>query len=216
MRRNCSFLVLFLLFFVHFPSTSWAQTTKDSVMASSVSIKDTANKVAATDSAKPKKKYIPRIATIRSAVIPGWGQIYNKKYWKVPIIYGALGTTTGIFFYNLKTYKQLRQAVILLSDTIPSNDTLVDPRFRILGVNSLRTYRDEFRQNIDYSVLAFLIFWGLNIVDATVDAHLKSFDISPDISMKVRPSLNPMNNGPGLSFIFSLKDKPDRALLPLP
>jgi hypothetical protein len=66
------------------------------------------------------KKYNPKVATFRSAVIPGWGQAYNKKYWKIPIIYGALGTTAGIFIYNLKTYKKLRQAVIYRLDTIPT------------------------------------------------------------------------------------------------
>ncbi len=68
------------------------------------------------------RKNNPKIATFRSAVLPGWGQAYNKKYWKIPIIYGALGTTAYIFTYNLKTYKILRQAVKLRSDSIPSND----------------------------------------------------------------------------------------------
>ena len=67
------------------------------------------------------------MATLRSAVLPGWGQAYNKKYWKIPIVYGALGVTTGVFFYNLKTYKQLRKAVIYRSDKDTSNDNLIDP-----------------------------------------------------------------------------------------
>ena len=69
------------------------------------------------------KKHNPKIATLRSAILPGWGQAYNRKYWKIPIVYGALGTTAGIFFYNLKTYKLLRKAVIFRSDTIPPTIT---------------------------------------------------------------------------------------------
>src|SRR5665213_7413 len=52
-------------------------------------------------------KFNPKVALFRSAILPGWGQFYNKKYWKIPIIYGALGITAGVFFYNLKTYKSV-------------------------------------------------------------------------------------------------------------
>jgi hypothetical protein len=154
-----------------------------------------------------KKKFKPSTATIRSALIPGWGQAYNKKYWKIPIIYGALGTTAGIFFYNLKTYKALRKAYLYRLDSDTSNDRLIDPRFSVLSNESIRSYRNEFRQNLDYSVLFFILFWGLNIVDATVDAHLKAFDVSNDLSLRIKPSYNPIGNTSGLTFIFSLKDK---------
>lgn len=153
------------------------------------------------------KKHNPKIATFRSTVLPGWGQAYNKKYWKIPIIYGALGTTAGVFFYNIKTYKLLRQAVVLRSDTSTSNDDQVDQQFRNLSLESIRTYRNAFRQNVDYSVLFFLILWGLNIVDATVDAHLKAFDVSPNITMKIVPGVNYMTNSAGLSLVFNVKDK---------
>ena len=72
------------------------------------------------------------------------------------------------------------------------------------GLSSLRTYRNEFRKNIDYSVLFFLLFWGLNVVDATVDAHLKGFDVSKELSLKLRPS-NAIPNGIGLGLVLSLK-----------
>jgi Family of unknown function (DUF5683) len=193
----------------------FAQQKEDTVLLKGNAV-DTIGKNTLSPDTLVKKKYNPKKAAFRSAVLPGWGQAYNKKYWKIPIVYGALGTTAGVFFYNLKTYKQLRQAVILLSDTITSNDTLVNTQFRLIGVNTLRTARNEYRQNIDYSVLVFLLFWGLNVVDATVDAHLKSFDISPDVSMKIRPGLNSINNGPGISFVFFLKDKHAKVLLPLP
>lgn len=158
------------------------------------------------------KKYNPRVATFRSAVLPGWGQAYNKKYWKIPIIYGALGTTAVIFNYNLKTYKKLKEAIILRSDTDQANDTLVDQRFINFSTESIRSYRNSFRQNVDYSVLVFIIFWGLNVVDATVDAHLKSFDVSDNISMKIKPGYNPNLNTAGISLVFSFKDKQSKVL----
>jgi hypothetical protein len=200
---TCS--VLFLLQCL--TAVTIAQQKKDSIV--SVSVKDTSgfgkkNPLAFDTSAK---KFNPKLATLRSALIPGWGQAYNKKYWKIPIIYGALGTTAGIFFYNLKTYKLLRRAFTLRSDNDPANDILIDPRFSVLSTQSIRTYRNSYRQNIDYSVLFFLIFWGLNVVDATVDAHLKAFDVGNDLSLKIKPTFNSISKSPGLSFVFALKEK---------
>ena len=153
------------------------------------------------------KKFNPHTATIRSAIIPGWGQAYNKKYWKIPIVYGALGVSAGIFLFNLKTYKELRQAVIYRLDTIPGNDSLISPDLIRLSTTALQFYRNAYRQNIDYSVLAFLIIWGLNVVDATVDAHLKSFDVSPNLSMKIRPKYFFETNSAALSLVFTFREK---------
>ncbi len=193
----------------------FGQRNEDTLIIKANNRADTSGKnLLALDTAI-SKKHNPKVATFRSAVLPGWGQAYNKKYWKIPIIYGALGTTTGIFFFNLKTYKLLRKAVIYRLDQDTSNDTLIDPQFKNLSTESIRGYRNEYRQNVDYSVLFFLLFWGLNVVDATVDGHLKAFDVSPDITMKIRPSLNSVNNGPGISLVFSFKGKNSKPL-PLP
>lgn len=180
-------------------------------MSRADSIKSSKKSILAADTSL---KHKPKTATFRSLVIPGWGQAYNKKYWKIPIVYGALGTTAAIFVYNLKTYKSLKQAYIYLLDTIPGNDALIEERFQQLSPESIRSYRTSFRQNVDYSVLFFLVFWGLNVVDATVDAHLKSFDVSNDISMKLKPTIG--NATPGLSVVFTLNDKSTRKKLFLP
>jgi hypothetical protein len=161
-------------------------------------------------------KFDPKVAALRSAIIPGWGQWYNKKYWKIPIIYGALGITAGVFFYNLKTYKLLRQAVIYRAAGTHADSLLVAPEFRSFSTGFLRQNRNAFRQNIDYSVLVFLLFWGLNVVDATVDAHLKAFNVSPDISMRIRPGFNYVTNSPGISLVFFFKDKTTQPPLSLP
>ena len=129
----------FFFLFILCDTKIFAQQKEDTVLVKENAALDTSGKNSTAPDTVAKKKYNPKVAAFRSAVLPGWGQAYNKKYWKIPIVYGALGTTAGIFFYNLKTYKQLRQAVILLSDTITSNDTLVDPAFRSYGVNSLRS-----------------------------------------------------------------------------
>ena len=207
MHKKLFFIVFFLS--LSFCSNSFAQQKNDSAVTKKQDMAARKNILALDTSAK---KYNPKVATFRSAVLPGWGQAYNKKYWKIPIIYGALGITTGIFIYNLKTYKKLKEAVILRSDNIPSNDSLVDPRFQSLSTESIRTYRNSYRQNMDYSVLFFLVFWGLNVVDATVDAHLKAFDVNDNLSLRIKPGYNPYSNTGGLTFVFSFKDKQPKVL----
>ena len=215
LKLSLLFTTFFFLFLLNCTQII-AQKKQDTVIISGNAPADSSGKrLLALDTAL-SKKHNPKIASLRSAILPGWGQAYNRKYWKIPLVYGALGTTAGIFFYNLKTYKLLRTAVKLRLDTIPGNDNQVDKQFLNLSTESIRSYRNEYRQNIDYSVLFFLVFWGLNIVDATVDAHLKAFDVSPNIGMKLRPGLNPDNNGPGLSLVFFFTDRHSKVLLPVP
>jgi hypothetical protein len=81
---------------------------------------------------------------------------------------------------------------------------LIPFRFSNLGANSLKFYRDDYRRNIDYSVLVFLLAWGLNVVDATVSAHLKQFDVSDDLSLKFKPMLTPEGRM-GLGLVMNFK-----------
>lgn len=173
-----------------------ADTTKPADTANPV------NKITDSSYQKSLQRFNPHTATIRSAIFPGWGQFYNKKYWKVPLVWGAIGTTVGVFVYNVKTYKALKQAYILLSDTIQSNDNQVDPRFNNLSVNAIKTYRNSFRQNVDYSVLFFILIWGLNVVDATVDAHLKAFDVNDDLSLHFKAGYSELANTTGVSLVL--------------
>jgi hypothetical protein len=192
-------LSIFIIIFLHLVTHSvFAQSAKDSSTVNQ--LKDTSNK-------KAVKVFNPRLATIRSAMVPGWGQIYNKKYWKLPLVYGALGTTAGVFIYNVKNYKLLRLAYLYKSDTISSNDVLIDPKFKNLSANSIKVYRNSFRQNVDYSVLFFIIFWGLNVVDATVDAQLKGFDVNDNVTMQLTPGYSPLANTTGVSLVFNIHSK---------
>jgi len=173
--------------------------------------------VAATDTVKVRK-HIPRKATIRSAIIPGWGQIYNKKAWKVPIVYTAIGIPVGTFFYNKSWYQKTSEAAKMLGSEPPDTANYmnrVDPELYVFfttpnSLGALLNYRNEFRRNMDYSILIALIMWGLNIVDATVDAHLRDFDVSEDISMKVKPAFINNTMTPGISVVFTLGKHPSR------
>ncbi|MGZ3847604.1 MAG: DUF5683 domain-containing protein [Flavisolibacter sp.] len=162
----------------------------------------------------------PRKAAIRSALIPGWGQFYNKKYWKIPIVYGGLGVSAGVFIFNLKSYRDFRFAYKARIEA--STPSVRDPNtgalvgdstdfkklkqiYTVLDINAIRNYRDEYRRDIDYSALVFLLLWGLNVVDATVDAHLKAFDVSPDLTLHFRMGHSQMAGTNGVSLVLAFK-----------
>lgn len=156
------------------------------------------------------KAHSPKKAALRSAILPGLGQIYNKKYWKLPIVYGALGTCAGIFFYNLGYYKDTKFAYrVKYNMRVNHSDSAlfssIKPNLQPLSEESLRFYRNGFRRDIDYAALVFILLWGLNVVDATVDAHLKSFDVSPDLSLRIRPGHSEMAGTNGVSFVLAIR-----------
>jgi hypothetical protein len=188
------------------------ESTAQRILTDSASIQNASPALkAAEDSIR--KTHSPRKAAIRSAIIPGWGQVYNKKYWKVPLVYGGLGAVGAIFVYNLKNYRNTRfayqakyKAALPVNQGRDSTDYWnIKPELLPLSPESLRFYRNEFRRDIDYSVLFFLIIWGLNIIDATVDAHLKGFDVSPDLSLQIKPGHSSMANTNGISFVLNIK-----------
>lgn len=195
--------IISILFFV--PSIQlFAQTdsTTKKVTAKTAVKKEKVN-IFSIDTSKP---YSPKIAILRSAILPGWGQATNKKYWKMPIVYGALGTTAYIFFRNIKQFKEANAAYKNAIDGIDSNNSLIpEPYFGVLNQPELiKNFRNEVRQNVDYSVLFFIAFWGLNVVDAAVDAHLKTFDVSDNLSLQIKPGYSPMANTNGISLVLNI------------
>ena len=218
--------------FIFFSQYSFSQRILDSTGRTVVI--DTTTKPVPTDSlakiAEPVadkkvdsvlKVHSPRKAIIRSAIIPGWGQIYNKKYWKLPLVYGALGATAYIFFDNIQVYRDSRFAYkAKYKASLPPYDPLnprpgpyrdstdyhkIKEEYLPYSLESLRQNRNQFRKYIDYSVLFFVFFWGLNVVDAAVDAHLKSFDVSPDLSFRIKPGYSEMAGTKGISLILAFK-----------
>lgn len=214
---------LFIFVILLVPSISFAQEKE--VLQSADSLKTVTAVIDSTapDSSKVKKVkvYSPGKAAFRSAVLPGWGQIYNKKYWKLPIVYGALGITGYIFLDNIKTYREYREAYAIrykASLPAPNTDSTgyndLKEIYKKISPESIRTARDRFRQYIDYSVLFFALFWGLNVVDAAVDAHLKSFDVSPDLSFRFKPGYSEMARTSGLSLVLAIGKTKNTTLLP--
>lgn len=182
--------------------------------------------ITVTDTAIKKIPHDANKATFRSAVIPGWGQAYNREYWKIPIVYAALAIPTATFLYNNTWYKRTSYAYSAVYDaTVPpegerdsSKLSGIDSRLiysdgTYLSLESLQSYRNLFRRDRDFSVLWFVLVWGLNVVDATVFGNLKDFDVSDDISMHISPAYNPQTKAAGMGLVFNVKD-PNKKLLP--
>ncbi|MBN2746502.1 MAG: hypothetical protein JXR34_07225 [Bacteroidales bacterium] len=121
-----------------------------------------------------------------SAALPGLGQVYNKKYWKVPIVYAALGTTTYFIIDNNKKYQNYRQAYANRLDS----DTLNDTEFMAYKTEDLRELKNYYWRYRDLNAFLFVGIWMLNILDAVVDAHLYTFDIGNNLSMRIQPSMH--------------------------
>ncbi len=183
------------------------EVTKVTLVSDTIPI--VANKASMNKYDSATKAHSPKVAAMRSAIFPGLGQIYNKKYWKLPIVYGAMGISAGVFFYNLGQYKDTRFAYrvkynMRVNKTDSALYSSIKPNLEPLSEESLRFYRNQFRRDIDYSAIFFLILWGLNVVDATVDAHLKSFDVSPDLSLRFKPGYSELAKTNGLSIVLQI------------
>ncbi len=151
-----------------------------------------------------KSKSEAKKASIRSAFIPGWGQAYNKKYWKIPIVYAALAVPAGLYIYNRNWYNKTQYAYTVKINNDTANFVNIDDQIKPLSTESTKLYRNEFRQNMDLSLLAFIIIWGLQVADAAVDGHMKTFNISDDLSLQMRPRFSSPGQPIGLGLQFQL------------
>jgi len=152
----------------------------------------------------------PRSVLFKSMIIPGWGQIENRQIWKVPIIYGMF---TGIGVYAVfltNQYHDYRAAFYNLNQD-EDNDFRFGPtpeRLRNINPNQLQSSRDSFRNRRDFMFVVMGLAYGLNILDAYVYAHMRSFDVSDDLSARtvIGPAII-ADGRPGLSLKVSLHKK---------
>ncbi len=142
----------------------------------------------------------PRKATIYSAVLPGLGQAYNKKYWKIPIIYAGLATCVYFYQYNKKEYNKVNNAIIarLDTDSTTIDNTYPDPPYTDAYLQDQKTY---FRKNKELSAVIGVLIYIANIIDADVDAHMMYFNVDDNLSLLVSPSMT--FNRPGLSLCLN-------------
>ena len=143
---------------------------------------------------KTKKLTRPAKAAIMSACLPGMGQIYNRKWWKVPIVYAGLGGIGYFSYRNFSEYRSYLHAYEYKTGDLPEGVTLTDYETQLANryaESQLQTYKESYRRNFELFTILTAVWYGLNIVDAVVDGHLYTYDISDDLSINVDPYLRP-------------------------
>ena len=222
MRAFFILFFAFLFFTLHSNAqqkdTSQAAQLSDSALEKKDAIYKGTKSQAAMDSIELIQRKSYRRATLYSAILPGAGQFYNKKYWKIPIVWAAIGIPTFLYFQNKQIYNQAQYALIVtINKSGIDSLSKVSPDFLPLvqsgNTTAIINVRDEARKDQDYSVLFVLLFYGLNIVDATVDAHLKDFNVNSDLSFRIKPMIMP---GPtpsaGITLAFDIHKPRPRPL----
>lgn len=173
------FLLVSISFCLFLP-LSWGQEQMDSTLTRVDTLEQ-----AATPK-KKKKRFQPKPKrALLLGIIPGGGQIYNRKFWKIPIIYGGLGFTTYMIIDNKKTFNRLNQARIYRLDGDPET---VDEFANIYSNQALFEIRAAYEKNVQVAYIWTGVIYTLSIVDAFVDAHLSNFDVSDDLSLQLVPS----------------------------
>lgn len=145
----------------------------------------------------------PSKAAFYSAVVPGMGQLYNKSYWKIPLVYGGMGA--GIYFYidNQRIYKNARNEYKLRLRGVEHTDT---PKIGDYTADQLIVVQNSAQRNRDLSLFITIGLYVLNIVDANVDAHLQQFNVDEDLSFSPAFEYNPLTEqyqfGVNMSYRF--------------
>ncbi len=170
----------------------------------SLKVKKEKRAIVVSDSILPKDLYnplAPAKAAFYSAVLPGLGQAYNKRYWKIPIIYA--GMAAGIYFYKQQDddYERFRNAYKrrLAGYT--------DDEFQGISNDRLINAQKSAQKNKSISIIVTAAFYLLNIIDANVDAHLQQYEVSDDLSLQPNFNVNQFNAQPqyGMSLTYKFK-----------
>jgi len=212
----CYIKYFFIFFFAFAASGLSAQNiggdtvTKDTINTGAVNLylssdKTINSKSGMTDSVKVKL-HSPKKAAWMSAVLPGLGQVYNKKYWKLPVIYVGFGVI-GYLGYNYYTKFNKYKDSYMVRSGLDTNSTDYFPE--ILSKDLLYENWNYYRRNFELTCIVGSLFYILNIIDASVDGHLYKFDISDDLSLKIEPDMNSLTYYGGRNIAggvkFSLK-----------
>ncbi len=148
-------------------------------------------------------------ATIYSMILPGLGQGYNKKYWKIPIIYAGFGVFTYFIIFNNNEYQEWKEAYIYAIENPDGGVPPINDYYEKYGYDSniLREQKDYYRRNRDLTYILTGLWYLLNVVDAAVDAHLMTWEVDEDLSIRLEPEFYQPVYGfkPGGGLRLSLK-----------
>ncbi len=201
MKSRLAFILLICVALTNFTHSVAATVQNDSINVvtsidslQTVLVEDSVETYVSTSTFKPDAQKAVWLAT----VVPGLGQIYNRQYWKVPIIYaGTLGLVYGIT-WNDRMYVDYKKGYVDLMDGNPNTNyfdyllpegVVLDDSNRDYYTRTIKTKLDTYQRNRDLCIIATAVLYLLSIIDAYVDAQLFDYDISPDLSLQLTPTV---------------------------
>lgn len=191
MRRS----ILQILFVIGLVCGTWfAESASAQKGVDSVPVPDSVN----------MKQHNPKRASIYAALVPGLGQIYNRKYWKLPILYAGFGIMTYFIVTNTNGYLEYKSAYIeSVNGNTNGNYAYLVNKY---SESELLSAEEYYRRNLEISILVTTLWYVLSIIDAAVDAHLYTYNINENLSLRVSPDLLPPATAfrvqPGIKLSF--------------
>lgn len=206
--RSFFFLILFCIF-----STINAQEKKTDSDSLRTNLKEKGIVVDGKIEKKDVNPLAPSRAAFYSAILPGLGQIYNRRYWKVPIVYGALGTGVYAYLYNDDLYDRFRSAFkrrragFTDDEFYDVNSSGIVPGSPDLSDEALQDAQERYQRDRDLALLITIGLYAFNIIDANVDAHLQQFNVDDDLSLDIKPYLeyHPITSDPNYGLALTIK-----------
>ena len=197
---NKSFILI--IFCLGFSILTFSQVEKDSIVSTSIDelkLDQTLLSKREIDPLRPSK------AAFYSAILPGLGQAYNKKYWKVPIVIGAITTGILVYDFNNKEYNRYRDAFKRRAAGFKDDEFFGAGTTPSISNDALIRAQRQFRRNRDIATLVTVGIYVLNIIDANVDAHLLQFNVDENLAMRPHFQYNPMEDSSDLGLTVNFK-----------
>lgn len=140
----------------------------------------------------------PKKSALYSAILPGAGQLYNRQYWKIPVVYAGVGASIGFIIFNSQEYQRYRKAYVARINDPTHVDEFTEKGYRM---SDLQTYQNAYKKDLDLTILLTAIGYTLQVLDALTFAHLNNFDVSRNISLNMQPIVLP-NGNPGFGLVM--------------
>lgn len=206
--------MFFAILFLHsgFSQEKEEKTSKEPPQATETdSISQEFDKKGVTFEEVSKKENVnplaPSKAAFYSAILPGLGQIYNKRYWKAPIVWGAIGTGIYVYSYNNNEYNRARNAYKRRLAGFTDDEFSREDGTPIISDEALQEAQESTQRDRDLALVITIALYALNIIDANVDAHLKQYNVDDNLAIDFKPYLevNPLTNSPNYGMALVVK-----------
>lgn len=210
---NNPFLFLFFLFLLQVVAAQETETETTPADSLGADLRQKGISIEEVRKMENINPLAPSKAAFYSAVLPGLGQIYNRRYWKVPIVWAAIGTGVYAYIYNDTEYDRFRgafkrrRAGFIDDEFYDINNSGIVPGEPDLSDEALQDAQERFQRDRDLALVVTIALYALNIVDANVDAHLKQFNVDENLGLDIRPYLDyhPVTSDPNYGLALTVK-----------